>query len=373
MKFFINFSFKKKIIFFYILFIFFLIEFFSYFLVKFLIKKSVFYQPSYIKQSYKDYLKVYDPVLGWTNKNGDVYGARFDGSNFSNSSPCVDVYGDSYTYSYEVNDIDAWASKLSDKLKCRVRNFGVVGYGTDQSFLRFYNTNNNISKVVILNSTSEDIIRNINQFLNFIYTSEEIKFKPRFIIQDNNLHLIKILIPPKTEFNNFLKSPENFLNYDYFIPGGKSGVTTPSIPFFFSLIKSLDHFHIKAMLNKKSRLEKFYNFNHTSQSLELMEMIIKEFAKSVKVKSSIPMITIMPTCRDFEHMSRYGFFPYANLSNILNKSDFLFIDFGLEILSKKIDYKKLYLNCSTHMNSLGNQIISDIFEEKIKSSVINFN
>ena len=371
MNFFISFFFKKKIFFFYILFLFFLIELFSYFLVKFLIKKSVFYEPSYIKQSYEDYVNVYDPVLGWKNKNGDVYGARFDGSNFSNSSPCVDVYGDSYTYSYEVNDMDTWASKLSDKLKCRVRNFGVIGYGTDQSFLRFYNSNN-FSKVVILNSTSEDIIRNVNQFLNFIYTSEEIKFKPRFIIQDNNLNLIKIQLPSKIEFNNFLKSPEYFLNYDYFIPGKRSGVTRVSIPFFFSLIRSLDHFHIKAIINKKSRLEEFYNFNHTSQSLELMEMIIKEFVKSAKVKSSTPIITIMPTCRDFMHKNRHGFFPYANLSNILNKSDFLFIDFGLEILSKKIDYKKLYLNCSTHMNSLGNQIISDIFEEKIKTSIINF-
>lgn len=372
MNFFISFFFKKKIFFFYILFLFFLIELFSYFLVKFLIKKSVFYEPSYIKQSYEDYINVYDPVLGWKNKNGDVYGARFDGSNFSNSSPCVDVYGDSYTYSYEVNDIDAWASKLSDKLKCRVRNFGVIGYGTDQSFLRFYNSNN-FSKVVILNSTSEDIIRNVSQFLNFIYTSEEIKFKPRFIIQDNNLHLIKIQLPSKTDFNNFLKSPEYFLNYDYFLPGERSGVTRVSFPFFFSLIRSLDHFHIKAVINKKSRLEEFYNFNHTSQSLELMEMIIKEFVKSAKVKSSIPIITIMPTCRDFIHKNKHGFFPYANLSNILNKSDFLFIDFGLEILSKKIDYKKLYLNCSTHMNSSGNQIISDIFEEKIKTSIINFN
>lgn len=367
-----SFSFKKKIFFFYILFLFFLIELFSYFLVKFLIKKSVFYEPSYIKQSYEDYIKAYDPVLGWKNKNGDVYGARFDGSNFSNTSPCVDVYGDSYTYSYEVNDIDAWASKLSDKLKCRVRNFGVIGYGTDQSFLRFFSSNN-FSRVVILNSTSEEIIRNVNQFQNFIYTSEEIKFKPRFIIEDNKLHLIKIQLPLKTEFNNFLKSPEYFLNYDYFIPGERSGVTRASIPFFFSVIRSLDHFHIKAILNKKSRLEEFYNFNHSSQSLELMEMIFKEFVKSAKAKSSIPIITIMPTCRDFVHMNKHGFFPYANLSNILNKSDFLFIDFGLEILSKKIDYEKLYLNCSTHMNSLGNQIISNIFEEKIKTSIVNFN
>lgn len=53
----------------------------------------------------------------------------------------------------------------------------------------------------------------------------------------------------------------------------------------------------------QSRLEEFYNFNHTPQSLELMEMIIKEFVKSAKVKSSVPIIAKMPTCRDFKYVN----------------------------------------------------------------------
>ena len=76
---------KTLIIILYFFFVLFLIEFFSYWGIKTLSNKAVFYNQTQVKQSYEDYIKVRDPLLGWKNKNPDYYGARIDKSNFSKS------------------------------------------------------------------------------------------------------------------------------------------------------------------------------------------------------------------------------------------------------------------------------------------------
>ena len=61
----------------------------------------------------------------------------------------MEVYGDSYTEGVDVNYQNSWPSLLSQKINCRVINFGVEGYGTDQSYLR-YKIHEKITKVVEL-------------------------------------------------------------------------------------------------------------------------------------------------------------------------------------------------------------------------------
>ena len=91
-------------------------------------------------QSYNKYLNIRDSEFGWDSPNQDKYGARIDRSNFKNSQPCIDVYGDSFTYGHP-NEVYAWPSQLSSLVKCRVRNFGVGGYGSDQAFIKFKEAN----------------------------------------------------------------------------------------------------------------------------------------------------------------------------------------------------------------------------------------
>ena len=361
---------KSLIITIYIFFILLLIELFAYFLVKILNNKAVFYNQSQVKQSYDDYMKVRDRLLGWKNNNPDYYGARIDKSNFSKSKICIDMYGDSFTYGLEVENNDAWPSKLSEKLRCRVRNFGVVGYGTDQSYLRYLHHSGEYSKIVVLNHLSEDILRNINQFHNLLYPNTEFALKPRFIIANNKLTLIKPINLSKLEFKEFLMFPQKFLKYEYFIPFGDSGVQVASFPYLVSFAKAIKHYHVRAIFNNKSRIEEFYEQKHKSQSLQITEMIMKEFERDVRSKNLTPILTIIPTCRDFVHKNIYGDFPYKNLSEELTKYSSFFIDFGLEIIENRLDYKDLYFNCSSHMNKIGNQVLAEIFEKKLKESML---
>lgn len=363
---------KKKIFIVLLLFIIlFIIEFSSFFIIKILSHKGVFFEKKIITQSYDKYLKIRDPILGWNHNNTDHYGARIDKSNYSKSKICADVYGDSFTYSLDVADVDAWPSKLSEKLKCRVRNYGVSGYGTDQAYLKYLHQFNEHSKLVVLNHYSEGIIRNINQFHNLIYPNAHFAFKPRFIIINSNLSLIKIPTLSKFEIKKFLETPKEFLKYEYFIPSGESGVQISSFPYTISLIKTFNHYHLKAVLKKESRVKKFYETEHKSQALQITELIMKDFHRDALKKKLIPIITIIPTCRDFEHRAIHGVFPYENLSKKLNSYNSLFIDFGLEIVLSNKNFRDLYINCSAHMNEIGNEFLAEIFEKKLRSKIFS--
>jgi hypothetical protein len=50
---------------------------------------------------------------------------------------CGSAFGDSFTFGGEVEENEAWVHLLSQRFGCRVRNFGVSGYGLDQAVLRY--------------------------------------------------------------------------------------------------------------------------------------------------------------------------------------------------------------------------------------------
>ena len=111
-----------------------------------LIKRSgVFYNSAMVTQNYYEFLEKRDLNLGWgpsrsggpikinaENTAGD--GTRHDPVFPIDARSCLSLFGNSFTWSEGVADKDAWGSILAAKLKCRVANFGVGGYGTDKAF-----------------------------------------------------------------------------------------------------------------------------------------------------------------------------------------------------------------------------------------------
>lgn len=69
--------------------------------------------------------------LGWPQTNAARAQPR------ERNSTCGSAFGDSMTHGDEVNDNEAWLNLLSNLLGCNVQNFGVGGYGLDQTALRY--------------------------------------------------------------------------------------------------------------------------------------------------------------------------------------------------------------------------------------------
>ena len=145
----------------------------SFLAVKYLQQRGIFYSPHEDLSDYESYLGRRHPVLGWIELLTSEARVLPDGSRYSPAVPdgekqpsCVSLYGDSFVWADEVDDAHAWGNLLVDRLGCRVANFGVRAYGTDQSYLRYLNsapTDN--SQVVVLGHFTENVLRNVTQDL----------------------------------------------------------------------------------------------------------------------------------------------------------------------------------------------------------------
>ncbi len=353
------------------IFILFFVEIFSYLISKFFLsEKGIFFDKKKITQNYNIYLKIRDKTLGWDqNKNNlDHYMARVDKSSYKDSKPCVDVYGDSFTYGHDDPAL-AWPSQLSELLNCRVRNFGVGGYGSDQALMKFLSKDNH-SKIIFLNHFSENIIRNVNQFRNFIYPNKYYLFKPRYVLQNEELKLIPIPNISNENIYFFLKQPQKYLKHEYFLPNGESGIQFLKFPYTNNIIKSLNHWHLKKKINRNpSRLIDFYLTNHNSNGLNITYQILNHFYNKVLSNGNIPIVTIFPTCRDLEYFDKFKKFPYNNLIKLLEQNKIKYIDFGLIIKNNSSnDFKKLYERCGGHFNEVGETLISKSFFKFIREN-----
>jgi len=364
----------RKVILVISIFIFISIEIISFLILE--IYPNLSYDENRITQSFIEYQNERDTILGW-NKVVNKFGNSRNLPNrgfVKDTFTQIDFYGDSYTYGAEVNDDKyIWTNLISKKLNIIVNNKGVGGFGSDQSYLKF-KTNKKPSAIVVLNHLSENIIRNVNQFRHLIYPSNYYDLKPIFILEDNQLKLIDL---PELKFDveKFKKTPNSYLKHDFFKIGSKSGIYHKKFPYSLTLFKSLlTNWKIKSIFKFYSGYQPFYNLDHESNAVYVTKSILESFISDSKKRDLIPIITILPTYRDFEFYDKYGYFPYKPLIDLLDKKSF-FIDFGHEIIFSKKNFNlndalNLYKSKSSHMNENGHEIISEIFLIYIKKNKI---
>src|SRR5215469_5275481 len=85
----------------------------------------------------------WDDELGWPSPRDavapprDQTGAKYNPDFSQTDHPCASAYGASFVWGDNIPLADGWVEQLSRKLGCRVANYGVAGYGTDQAYVRF--------------------------------------------------------------------------------------------------------------------------------------------------------------------------------------------------------------------------------------------
>ena len=353
----------------------------SYLVAKFIFPTSVIFQPSYFSAEkaefetlYDEYLEFRNPFLGWPLKADAEKGRDASGSRLNPRFPyrkgiddCVSIYGDSYTFSAEVTKKYAWSTVLSELLNCRVGGFGVDGYGSDQAYLRYFNNTDDQAPVVFINHLSENILRNVTQSRSLItgYKSEikPLSFKPRFILDENNLlQLINLPTFNPKDFPDVLSNPSNYLTHEYFLPGGDTGLVSLSFPYSWTLIKAVGHFHIQAWLTDKPWYMDFYKPDHPANGLEITTKILRLFQKTALDRGQIPVVTVIPTGLDLIYYNKYGLWPYQNLLDQLAENGVDVFNFGNGVIERLGDQDPctLFDDCSAHYNEQGYRYIAEI-------------
>ncbi len=151
---------------------------------------------------------VFDPDLGWTNRptppdhpsrerinSLGARGTREYPLPRPPGSTRALCFGDSFTYSAEVADEEAWAAQL-EALDPRVEvlNFGVPGYGTDQALLRYRGLPAELeADAVLVGFLLENIGRNVSRYRP-VYNpwTPYVAAKPRFLLGPDGLELLPL-------------------------------------------------------------------------------------------------------------------------------------------------------------------------------------
>ncbi|MCP4110680.1 MAG: SGNH/GDSL hydrolase family protein [Desulfobacteraceae bacterium] len=325
---------------------------------------------NYLKNNTK--YMVHSSTMGWTiKKNGamHLYKANSQGIRASKEYPLIppenivriSSFGDSFTHCDDVENEDSWQEKLmvTDE-NLEVINFGVPGFGLDQAFLRYQEDGVQFnSHIVLIGFMSENICRNINVFRPFYYRYGGLPFaKPRFIVKDDKLVLLKNPMQSLSRYNNLLAHPEILLpelgtNDYYFASRYKKG--------FFDFLPSV---RIVKMISNKIIRKKMYEnifkngyYNEKSEGFEITTKLFDKFYSSAVRNKSLPIIVLFPNKDDitqyFENKSK----TYASLLTYFDTRGYEYIDIlnAFDVKDRKFKIKDLFVG---HYSPMANELVA---------------
>ncbi len=362
---------RLPIFFLLLLFVYALTELSSFFVLKNFVGRSVAYRPINVtKSDYEEYLEKRDPITGWPQKISSDQERAEDGSRRSDfpggtsRPPCLSLFGDSFAWGEEVSYQDAWPEKLSQLLNCRVGNFGVGGFGTDQALLRFESMPALDSEIFMLSFISENILRNVNQYRDFLYPGEGLGLKPRFLVSKHApLQLLPLPSGDYQWFQDAIRQPANAFAHDYFVPSGPAGVQFLSYPFLIKAMKALGHYHIQSNLRGIPRYLPFFGENHPSNALQVTKAIFLRFSTEARARGGIPVVVFLPLCKEIRFFRETGTVITQELLRYLSENNILAINLMDAFAGP--GYENFFGTCGSHYNAAGNALVATELQQPI--------
>jgi hypothetical protein len=301
-----------------------IVEGFAFAAGRIIAARGLFYVPE-SEEGYDAYLERRDPLLGWPALDApgkgemDASGSRVVPSFPDPTTPsCVALFGDSFTWGDEVGPADAYGNVLAKRLGCRVANYGVGGYGTDQAFLRYRERIRDPAPVVVLGHFAENVIRNVNRFRGFL-SGGRFGLKPRFLRgPDGALELLPLAQLSAAEYAELWRRPELLPN-EYFLPGGAAGVTVLRFPYTLSLLRVLGHYRFRSTRDRMPSYAQFYEPGHPSGALPLTTAILVAFWREAQARGQTPVVALIPDEKDLVALQRSGRTSYASLEQALRE------------------------------------------------------
>ena len=359
-----------------------LAELLSYLIVEFFVmEKAAFllYTPPQIDETaYKSYLAIRDPILGWPTAdalNSDRYdksGSRPIPAFPTAGQECVTLYGDSFTYGSDVSDEEAWGNLLAGQIGCRVGNFGVGGYGTDQALLRFQTNAMDGATVSILGIHPHAIMRNVTQYFYLLAPQKvlSLAFKPRFISEGDSVRLIDLPSPNFSELHLLEGQVSQLLPYETFVPGNGIGPVPKRFPYLLVVINLLLHEKVQNWLSDLPSWKNFLAAEHPSKANQVTLGIIKQFFDECRKRDKKCLVIFFTTPSSYEYYLKSGQVAIRDLSSELDKMNLPYIALTPHI-AKRLGQRSICEilsnteGCTGHLNAEGNRIIADIVEDYI--------
>ncbi|MGE0268695.1 MAG: hypothetical protein AB7S78_09620 [Candidatus Omnitrophota bacterium] len=326
----------------------------------------------------------YHPVLGWTIKpNGADPYHRSNSQGFradqdvqpypSDKKIRISAYGDSYMHSDDVQNDATWLKYLSDiDPTLEPLNFGVPGYGTDQSFLRYQETGIKFHPdIVMIGFMSENPRRNVNAFRPFYNRKTQIPLsKPRFILEGTNLTLIDNPLSELKDYQELLDNPnENLLRLsrnDYYYQSNykRSPFDISQTVRLFKVLKIL-------YIDRSDKIMKRGIYNPDSNAFKITLSILERFYNTVKNDGARPLIVVIPNRYDLKdligHPGRRRIYkPYIDM---FRKKEWLYVDLTDYFLEDpRNDNVDQLFGSGEHFSAEGNRRVAEYIYQFIKEN-----
>jgi len=309
----------------------------------------------------------YSSDLGWAIKNHGIsplfksnsQGIRGD-REYSLNPPQhvvrISTFGDSFTHGDEVKNKQTWQEKLNSlDPNLEVLNFGVNGYGLDQSFLRYQKDGIKFnSHIVFIGFLSENILRNINVFRPFYMPNTGVVLgKPYFTLANDKLQLHQNPFEELSQYKQLLDHPDEVLPklgmHDYFFKSRYKNGFFDFLP-SFRLLKMTSY----ELLNR----DKILDFDENSYPFRLTAKIFDLFYQTVKLNNSFPIIVIFPGKKDIIVYRKDKTKRYSDLLSYFDTKGYLYIDIydAFHIYGNNMPIKDLFINY--HYSPLGNELVA---------------
>ena len=351
----------------------------------------------------------YDSELGWTRKpntshtekgktgetkwNTNEKGARMN-PGYENKTSRISCYGDSFTFSRQVNDDETWEYFLSKILDTNVLNFGVGNYGIDQAILRMKREYvKNRTPIVILCVVPDTISRINSVWKHYYEYGNTFGFKPKFVMEKNELKLVKNFIDSKEKFSRYPEFLSEIKKYDYFyknkfqkekihfpyiITVSKNFLRNMTIMFWVIckiVLKKLNQDTSKIdwkpmdlimKINLKWRVDMFRNKNQKA----LLKKIIEEYVEYSKIEKFTPVLVFLPQKNDVLFIKKKFHFYKDFLLDIQKISGLIHIDVIDDFLDER-NLDEIYSDNNEyggHFSKEGNKKVATIINKKLSES-----
>jgi len=324
----------------------------------------------------------FDSLLGWTMKplaseqneewsyRIDERGARLNNKNKNRTR--ISTYGDSFTFSDQVDDDETWQYYLSDLTKSNVINFGVGGYGTDQALLRIEQEfDNNPTEIVMLGILTENLARNVNRYRAvYQWPDNWGPTKPMFFASGGGGYVL-LENPIRRLEDTYKLKNDRFVSdicegYDFWFTNYQS-ITKFKFPFILSLVKSI--------FTEKKRGTSHSEIIINERAIETTQYIVKRFLDFAKQKKFTPVVVLFPTIYDMDDYYKKNNHNFNRLKNAIAKLEGLVIIdifdvFRDQLVLNNILVEHLYMN-KQHISPQGNFIIATAINDLYYKGILS--
>jgi len=326
--------------------------------------------PSLSDRQVNDFLSKQNNLLGWdppVNEQGEVIEAepRPDPYFSQAQSSCMSVYGDSFTLG--LSDQINYPHYLARNFGCRVANFAVPGYGSDQAFILFLAQRHlDKSKIVMIGHLSENIVRNVNQCRRLL-AGGVAGFKPRYVIAANQLRYVPVPVKTLEDFHLLVRNPKARLSFDAFLdrPRRAFPYSIALLCWFFT-----DH-HVKTTLFGTPYHMSYYDTHHPAKGLELTARILTSFSREALRDGRRPIILLIPTASDLIYAKEKEIWVDEPLFRLLIKEKVNHVIHAAPQLLKRLVSRhpcEIYERCNGHFNAEGYRMLSNVVASEMRKN-----